>query len=167
VHLVTRSDVIGGAHIHVRDLCMALKDEGHQVRVLVGGAGPFLDELEAHGIEREEVHHMVREISPVNDALALLHIRRRLKDLNPDLLSTHSSKAGWLGRFAARSLRIPVTFTVHGWAFTDGIPWGTSYVYAAVERLAAPLASKIITVSNYDKELAVRRGVASERRMVT
>jgi glycosyltransferase involved in cell wall biosynthesis len=77
--------------------------------------------------------------------------------LQPDLVSTHSSKAGWIGRAAARLVRIPVLFTAHGWAFTEGVPSVQRRFYAAAERLAAPLANHIITVSNYDRQLALDR----------
>jgi glycosyltransferase involved in cell wall biosynthesis len=159
--------MVGGAHVHVRDLCAALQSRGHDVRVLVGGSGPFLGELSRHGISHEQVPNLIRSINPIRDVAALLHIRRRLRALKPDLLSTHSSKAGWLGRLAARSLEIPVTFTVHGWAFTEGVSKAPSFVYQLVERLASPLASKIITVSDYDKDLALRRHVAADDKMVT
>jgi glycosyltransferase involved in cell wall biosynthesis len=87
--------------------------------------------------------------------------------LKPDLVSAHSSKAGVLGRMAARSLGIPVIFTAHGWAFTPGIPNHQAALYTWIERLAAPLASKVITVSEFDRRLALARGVAPSRKLVT
>ena len=58
----------------------------------------------------------------VKDWKAFRQIRSVLKEIKPDIVTCHSSKAGLLGRLAARSLGIPVIFTAHGWAFTDGVP---------------------------------------------
>lgn len=167
VHVVTRSDAIGGAHVHVREVCAGLQRRGHEVTVLLGGSGPFLDDLRRHNIPCRSVEHLVRAIRPVSDALALADLRKNLRELEPDLVSTHSSKAGWLGRIAAWSLGIPVTFTAHGWAFTEGVSRAAALVYRAAEWLAAPFADRIITVSEYDRRLALRYGVAGERKMVT
>jgi glycosyltransferase involved in cell wall biosynthesis len=106
-------------------------------------------------------------ISPLRDLRGLREIRALLKTLRPDLISAHSSKAGILGRLAGRSLRIPVIFTAHGWAFTPGVPWREAMIYRWIERLAAPLASRIITVSEFDRQLALARGIAPADRVVT
>src|SRR5690606_16927932 len=101
------------------------------------------------------------------DCLALTEIRRHLISLRPDLVSTHSSKAGWLGRLVSRLLKIPVIFTAHGWAFTDGVPGFEQRVYVNAERLTAPLADKIITVSEFDRQLALKYRVGRPESIVT
>jgi len=109
----------------------------------------------------------MRPIDPFRDALALVQIRRHLKELQPDLVATHSSKAGVLGRLAARSLGLPVTFTAHGWAFTPGVSPSAAALYRVVERLAAPFASRIITVAHHDRELALREHVGRADQITT
>jgi glycosyltransferase involved in cell wall biosynthesis len=106
-------------------------------------------------------------INPLRDLRALREIRSAIEMLRPDLLATHSSKAGILGRLAGRSLRVPVVFTVHGWAFTPGVPWIQAAVYRQVERLVGPLASRIITVSEFDRRLGLAARIAGADRMVT
>jgi glycosyltransferase involved in cell wall biosynthesis len=96
-----------------------------------------------------------------------MQLRRALQELRPDLVSTHSSKAGWLGRIAARSLGIPVTFTAHGWAFTPGAGRVGSRLYKVAERMAAPLANRIITVSRFDQDLARRHRVGRQGQVIT
>ena len=98
---------------------------------------------------------------------AVAEVRGILRHLRPDLVSAHSSKAGVVGRLAARSLGIPTVFTAHGWSFTPGVPRASASVYRWSERLAAPLTARIITVSDFDRELAVRERVASPARLVT
>ncbi|AEJ61874.1 glycosyl transferase group 1 [Spirochaeta thermophila DSM 6578] len=166
VYVLTRSDTRGGVQVHVRDLCKALMALGHRCTVLVGGRGIFLDELAECGIPYVVIPSLKRSISPFKDLEAFLRIRKVLKDLRPDLVSTHTSKAGVLGRLAARSLDIPVVFTAHGWAFTEGVPPASRWIYRVVERIVAPCARKIITVSEFDREIALKGKVGNPSQLV-
>lgn len=167
VYLVTRSEPIGGAQVHVRDLAAAVLSRGYQPIVVTSGSGPYTEALRAAGIQTIILSHLGVPIHPLRDLRALHEIRGLLRTLRPDLVSTHSSKAGVLGRLAARTFGIPVVFTAHGWAFTPGVPSREAAIYRWIERLAAPLASRIITVSDFDRRLAVAGGVASSHKVVT
>jgi glycosyltransferase involved in cell wall biosynthesis len=166
-YLVTRADPIGGAQIHVRDLAAAVQGQGHSATVLTGGTGPFVTALQEQGVPVVVIRHLGVPIRPVGDLLALREIRTILRELRPDLLTTHSSKAGILGRVAARSLGIPVLFTAHGWAFTPGIPSLQAALYRWIERLAGPLSSRIIAVSEFDRRLALEAKIVPPDRVVT
>ena len=87
--------------------------------------------------------------------------------MNPDIVTVHSSKAGILGRIAARGLSIPAILTAHGWSFTPGISALPAAAYRQIERLAGPLASRIITVSEFDRKLAIEANIAEANRIVT
>jgi glycosyltransferase involved in cell wall biosynthesis len=166
-YIVTKAEPIGGAQIHVRVLAVAMREQAHSPTVITSGSGPFIDDLRAQGIPVVVLRHLSAPIHPVRDLLALREIRAALLALRPDLVAAHSSKAGILSRLAARSLQVPVVFTVHGWAFTPGIPAAQAAVYRRVERFSAPLASKIITVSEFDRRLALDAGIAPAHRVVT
>jgi glycosyltransferase involved in cell wall biosynthesis len=166
-YFITRSDAIGGAHVHVRDLSRALMDRGHEVRVLVGGEGPFTEQLRERGVPYCSLKHSVRPVRPWSDLRALGEVRGRLREFGPDLLSTHSAKAGWIGRTVGRSLGVPTLFTAHGWSFTEGKPAMERRFYIGLERLTASLAGRIITVSDYDRDLALRNRVAPPGKIVT
>jgi glycosyltransferase involved in cell wall biosynthesis len=167
VYIVTTASPIGGAQIHVRDLAAAVSAQGHSPSVITSGSGPFIDDLRRLGIPVRVLRHLSVPIHPLRDLRALREIRAALTELRPELLATHSSKAGILGRLAGRSLRVPVVFTVHGWAFTPGVPPLHAAVYRQVERLVGPLASKIITVSEFDRRLGLAARIAGEDRLVT
>jgi glycosyltransferase involved in cell wall biosynthesis len=167
VHIITRSDNIGGAQVHVRDLSIATREAGHDVTVLVGGVGEYTEDLTEHGVPWIELPQLARIISPMGDARAFAQIRRTLAELQPDLVATHSSKAGALGRVAAWSLGLPVVFTAHGWAFQPALPAWKSGCYRLAERLAARFGDRIITVSQYDRELALRGRVVDPAHLVT
>jgi glycosyltransferase involved in cell wall biosynthesis len=79
----------------------------------------------------------------------------------------HSSKAGLLGRLAAHSAGVPSVFTVHGWAFEDGISWFQRTVGRFAEGFAAKVCRNmhIITVAEADRDLAIERGVIDAERM--
>lgn len=152
--VVTRSDEVGGAQVHVRDLAEACARQGWQVTVLAGGQGRMASELRARGIPVLGLRHLARPLRPLRDLRALLELREALRGLGPDLVALHSSKAGWLGRLAAASLGIPAVFTAHGWAFAPGAPGAG--LYRLAEFLAARLPGRVITVSRADQELARR-----------
>ena len=165
-YVLTRADEIGGVQVHVRDLATALHQAGHEVTVLSGKPGALSAQLEQHGVPFRSVPALVREIAPWREAAAFGQLRARFRQLRPDLVSTHSSKAGWIGRLAARSLGLPVLFTAHGWPFTGGLSVRARKFYVAAERLAAPLADRIITVSDYDRMLALEKRIAPPGKII-
>jgi glycosyltransferase involved in cell wall biosynthesis len=151
----------------VRDLAAAVRRQGHTATVITSGSGPFVDDLRAQDTPTVVLRHLAVPIGPVRDFRALREMRAVLAELRPDLIAAHSSKAGTLGRVAGRALRIPVVFTVHGWAFTPGVPSLQSALYRRIERLAGPLATRIITVSEFDRGLALEARIAGPDRVVT
>jgi glycosyltransferase involved in cell wall biosynthesis len=95
------------------------------------------------------------------DDLAAIHrLRRYMEDRRIDVVHTHSSKAGILGRLAAHLARVPlVIHTVHGWSFNDTQPPALRSVYAQLERSIAPLTDRVITVSSQNRETGLARGI--------
>jgi len=167
-YIVTRADPVGGAQIHVRDLAAAMQAGNHEVIVFLGGGGPFVDDLRSRGIPTVVLRHLTVPVRPIQDIRALRELRAALQEFGPDLVAAHSAKAGVLGRMAARLLRIPVVVTTHGWSFTTGVPPMRAAVYRWIERATSPFAAdKTITVSEYDRRLALQAGVLPEHRLVT
>jgi glycosyltransferase involved in cell wall biosynthesis len=138
---------------------------GHTVNVFVGGNGPFVNFLMDRGIPVTSLLKLVRNINPVQDFLAYKELKWHLENYDPDLVHLHSSKAGILGRLVAKTLALPCIFTAHGWAFTDGVAPVGKALYRAIERWAAPMANAIITVSEYDKNLALRYEVSKPEQL--
>ena len=167
VFIITRSGDLGGAQVHVRDLSSALRQLGHEPIVLAGENGVLADDLRERGVEFHSLRWMTRPIRPLWDLRAVSEMRDVLRRLQPDIVSVHCTKAGVLGRIAGRSLGIPTLFTAHGWYFTEGCPPLQRVVYRWIEKASAPLADRIITVSEWDRDLAVRSRVAKPAEMVT
>ncbi len=166
-YLITRMDEYGGAQVHIRDLSTWLKSKGHEPVVLSGSPGRVSDFLEHMGVAYTEIEDLVRPIQLLQDWKAFFQIREALKKHQPDILSCHSSKAGLLGRLAARSLGIPVVFTAHGWAFTEGVPSAKRALYKLIEKIGGWFSHHIITVSEYDRNLALRSRVGRAEKMTT
>jgi len=110
-----------------------------------------------------------REAAPWRDWLAVGAVRRAIREFRPDLLSAHSTKAGLAARIASaleRRDRPAVIFTAHGWAFGEGRARWSNWLLTRAERLAARVTDRIVCVSRYDYDLALRYRVAPEEKMV-
>lgn len=160
IFVITRSDVMGGASVHLLDLAAGLQACGYDITILVGGQGVFLQHARERSLSCISLKYLTREIDLVIDIKAIFELRGVLKRLKPDLIHLHSSKAGIIGRISAIGLPAPCIFTAHGWAFTEGVSPRRRFLYRFIERLIAPLAKRIITVSDYDRTLALAGRVA-------
>lgn len=160
-YVITRSDVMGGASVHLLDLAQGMQQAGHRVTILIGGDGLVNQRARARGLTVIPLAHLVRPIHPYHDLACWFELRRQFKQLKPDVIHLHSSKAGLVGRLAALKLGVPVLFTAHGWAFTEGVSGGSSLLYRVLERLVAPLTDRIITVSEYDRQRALQCAVGN------
>lgn len=161
-YIITRSDTIGGAQVHVYDLAKKMHDLGHDVTVLVGGRGIFYTLLQENGIKVIELKKLRRELNIINDFLAVIELFKILLKTKPNLVTLHSSKAGLIGRIASLFLRIPTIFTVHGWSFAEGISDRKRKIFAFLEKCLGIISTHIITVSKADKQLALELKVLND-----
>jgi len=152
LYIVTLPD-LGGAQSHVLELARGLRT-AFDLHLATGRAGPLTFAARELDVPVHFVPSLGRDIDPASDAAALREITALLRHLHPDLVHAHSSKAGFIGRLAARIVGAPAVFTAHGWGFTPGVPWLRAQAARIAETLAAPLASAIICVSAYDAGLA-------------
>lgn len=119
LQIITRSDWAGGQkvlHALVYGLVKYHPDE-FQVEVACGKEnGMLIPELKKLGIRVHVIPDLVREISPIRDLKAFFQIKKLIKNNKYDLVHVHSSKAGFLGRMAAKFSGVPkIIYTVHGW----------------------------------------------------
>lgn len=167
LYIITRSDVVGGASVHLLDLALGMISKGHEVKVLVGGEGVFYERLVSAKISTKSVSSLKRNISLIEDIKCYSELKSELKEFSPDVVHLHSSKAGILGRIAAYRLGISSVFTAHGWSFTDGVSYFNRVIYKNVEKLVSKISNKIITVSEYDRQLALNNNVGTEHLIKT
>lgn len=165
--MITRSDIMGGASVHLLDLAAGAMRAGHEVEIYVGGNGVLFDHAEKKGLTCSSIDSLVRQISVVDDVLCFFELRSKIKRCRPDILHLHSSKAGLIGRLVGKSLGIPSVFTAHGWAFTEGVSRRRRKLYLLLERFVGRFAERIITVSEYDRQLALKYEVANPAKLIT
>ncbi|WP_036487783.1 glycosyltransferase family 4 protein [Myxosarcina sp. GI1] len=161
--IVARADTVAGAQIHVRDMAIALQNRQHKVLVITGKKGIYNAVLKRAEIESITCDSLQQPISPWQDWLSLRFLLNSIRKFQPELISTHSSKTGILGRLAAKITKTPCIFTAHGWSFTSGVPEPSRTIYQTIEQLAAPLADKIICVSECDRQIGIQSGMNPER----
>lgn len=170
MHISTRL-ILGGSQENTVLSCEGQAERGHDVALvfgpIYGPEGSLLDRVrqfrttDQRMIAAIETPHLIREINPLRDWLCLRDLRRVIRDWKPDVVHTHSSKAGILGRLAAWKQRVPcVIHTVHGPPFH---PYETKWrnaIYIRSERFAATHCHIIACVANAmrDQFLAAKIG---------
>ncbi len=165
VYVITRADAVGGASIHVRDLASAMLERGHQATVLVGGEGPVTEQFTRAGVPFRTLRFLRRAVRPVRDLRALAELTAALRDEQPDLVSTHTAKAGWIGRAACARTGLPAVYTPHGWSIADRISPARGAAFALAEKAASRWANAIICVCEYERQLALRSRIAAAEKL--
>ncbi|MCB9780226.1 MAG: glycosyltransferase family 4 protein [Alphaproteobacteria bacterium] len=160
---ITRAEA-GGAQVHVRDLLVGLSDRV-ALTLVVGEDGFLVDQARAHGIPVHVVPSLQREIDAGRDLAAVRALRRIVAEVQPHLVHTHSSKAGLVGRLAARLEGVPALHTAHSWAFSDGIPRRRKAVAIPLEAVASRWTRRFVVVSGADREVGMRYRVARDRQV--
>jgi glycosyltransferase involved in cell wall biosynthesis len=149
-----------------------LVEAGHEVRVYTGtpsaGEGDLFDEFRARGLRIERIPGLGRGVTLAGDLRALYALRSRLREFQPDVVHTHASKAGALGRHAARSLAHAArVHTFHGHVLEGYFGETISKGLVALERRLARETDRIIAVSHATADDLVRLGVvADEKKLV-
>lgn len=166
VHVITRLEW-GGAQENTLTT-VRLLDGGRFDRVLVAGEGGILDGRAAGipGCRFLPVAPLVREIRPVSDLRAFLALRRIFREEKraapgvPLVVHTHSSKAGILGRAAARAAGADaILHSVHGFGFHDGQARPVRSLFVGLERVAARWTDRFVAVSEENVRTAERERI--------
>ena len=127
-----------------------------------------MDRASAAGFRIVVINDMRRAINPWRDIRVLQRLTRLLGELRPDIVHTHSSKAGILGRRAARRAGLTaVVHTIHGLAFTASVsPW-INWAYKRLEKQAAPLTARIVCVADAMRDQSLAAGIGRREQYVT
>lgn len=170
--MITRL-IVGGAQENTILTCEGLHARGHEVILVsgptVGPEGRLVERARGGGYQYVELAPLVRQISPAKDIAAYRALARLVGELRPDIVHTHSSKAGILGRQAASDIRkkthssIPrIVHTIHGLAFHPYQNRLANFLYSRLERRAARQSDAIISVADAMTDQALAAG-AGER----
>jgi glycosyltransferase involved in cell wall biosynthesis len=172
LHLITRL-VIGGAQENTILNCQDLiHDYGDDVLLVAGpGLGPegsLEDDARNRGVPLEIVPAMRRAIHPWHDPASYLAIGRAITDFQPDVVHTHSGKAGLLGRLAAwRQNKPAIVHTVHGAPFHPYQSAAARAFFRRCEKFAAARCHAIISVADAMTDQLVAAGIAPREKFTT
>jgi len=154
LYVITNCD-LGGAQSHLLDLVDGFQNE-YEVLVAYGERGPMLQSLSKRGIRAIHIPSLVRNIHPLRELAALRQFGRILRDIQPNLVHAHSSKAGLIARLACWTHGIPVVYSAHGWGFGKGVPSARRIAMWVSESICMPISSAIITTCTDDQRIANR-----------
>lgn len=163
LHIITRL-IVGGAQENTLLSVEGLDRLPEYEATLVTGVdnGPEGDLLErAHRTTKLViVAELGRNINPFADFIAFWKLYRLIRNGRYHIVHTHSSKAGVLGRLAARLAGTPIiVHTLHSLVFHDYQPWLVNRLWWAVKKLCAPLTDHFISVSNIISRKAIAAGI--------
>ena len=165
LYVITRAEM-GGSQIHVVDLLRGLRDTA-DLELATSETGYLTEAATSLGIPWHIIPAMMQPIHLWNDARALWQCVALLRKVRPSLVHAHTSKAGFLARASAHLVGIPCVFTAHTWCFAEGTSKLWKTVGAPAEQLAARWSSRIINVSDANRELALQKHVANAAKHVT
>lgn len=147
---------LGGPTYNVAYLSKYMSDDFETL--LVGGAKDDTEEssnfiVENLGLKPVIVEEMLREIDLKNDYIAYKKLKRIIREFKPDIVHTHASKAGTLGRLAASSCGVPIIIhTFHGHVFHSYFGKLKTLFYKTIERYLAKKSTVIIAISEIQKQ---------------
>lgn len=170
-HVITRL-IIGGAQENTVLTCEGLHQNGHRVTLITGPTrgpeGSLVDRARQGGYDLIELPELIRAVNPWMDMRARRCLCMEFQRLQPDVVHTHSSKAGIVGRFAARDARVPhVVHTIHGMSFNRTQSWPVRRTYAWLEWLAARRSHAIVTVADTMIDQTIAAGVCRGDKLLT
>jgi len=177
VHIITRL-ILGGAQENTLITCKLLSERGHDVTLITGPAigpeGELFNQARKQDYEVVTLNKLIRPICPSCDTISYFQIKKLLKQIKPDVVHTHSAKAGILGRFAGYSLKgkwgqnLPVVVhTIHGLAFHPYQSVWLNRFYIAIERAAARRTDFFISVADAMTRQAKAAGIGADKPFVT
>ncbi|HPN30414.1 MAG TPA: glycosyltransferase family 4 protein [bacterium] len=147
VHIITKLE-LGGAQLNAVYSVNYFAELGFDATLVFGSGGILDKSLINPKVKQFEIPELIRNINPFRDAAALIKLFIFLKKNKFDIIHTHSSKAGILGRFAAKLAGSKKIFhTVHGWGFTPNQNFLKRRLFIFLEKIAARFTDKIIVVA--------------------
>ena len=173
----------GGAQKYIYDLATNLDKQKYNIIVAAGESKKegLLTLFKDANIKTHFLKHLKRAINPYYDLRAIFEIVKLIRKEKPDIIHLNSTKAGILGSLAAIFIRVSnshyshknshhshrIIYTVHGWVFNEPMSWWRKNLYLWLEKLTAKFKDKIICVSEYDYQIALKYKIAPASKLVT
>jgi glycosyltransferase involved in cell wall biosynthesis len=166
LYLITQS-IWGGAQKYVYDLATNLNPQKFEIVVAAGGDGELLKKLKKAKRKTYSLKYLKRSISPYYEIRAFFEILNLLKKEKPDIIHINSSKGTVLAALAGKMIKTKVIYTVHGSVFMASFPWLIRKFWLWIEKIFSRFKDKIITVSEFDRELWLKHKIVPSEKIVT
>ncbi|MCF7919139.1 MAG: glycosyltransferase family 4 protein [Candidatus Cloacimonetes bacterium] len=159
--------LLSGVQNMMLELLSHLDREEYEIFVLSKPGGPLVEAVKTAGYHYLPMPSLRRNISPW-DFVAFWEIYLLVRKYRFDIVHTHSSKTGFLGRIAARLGGVrKVVHTVHGFAIHEQQPGFNNLVYIFLERLASQFCDRIIFVNNFERKFALKKHIVTAQKSCT
>jgi glycosyltransferase involved in cell wall biosynthesis len=171
-HIITRL-IVGGAQENTLFTVEYLRDNPvYEATLITGPAlgpeGSLIQRARDAGVKMIILRYMRRAVNPVFDLITYLGLYSLIRRAKYDIVHTHSSKAGILGRMAAKAAGVPIiVHTIHGLPFHRYQNRVVNRIYVALERYAAKFTDKIVTVADAMVDAAVEAKIAPREKFIT
>ena len=170
-HIITNLS-LGGATENTLACCKLADTSRIEPSIVCGERDPgettLIETARSSNIPVHIIPNLTRAVHAARDFQAYRELVDWLRRYPVDVVHTHGSKAGILGRMAAAKASVPViVHTVHGWGHHDHMPKSTRFMYVVAERMAAKVSNKIITVSIANTEKGLADGIGVPAQYVT
>lgn len=163
---IAGSSLFGGDSVLILEMGRAAQRAGFEVDVLATHS-VFQDFIQAEGLGLVDLDVIRREIRPLWDLRGLRQLTRFLRESSYSVVHTHTSKPGVVGRLAATRAGVPViVHTVHGFGFHEESGMLARKAYSVIERAAANWCDRIVTVSEFHRNVALGLGIADPEKIL-
>lgn len=177
VHIITRL-ILGGAQENTLITCKLLAERGHDVTLITGPAlgpeGELFNQTKGQKYRTIVIDQMRRAIEPAKDFVSYRKLKKLLRQLQPDIVHTHSAKAGILGRYAGSALkniwapgRPAIVHGIHGLAFHPYQSRWVNRIYVAIEKAAAKHTNYFVSVADAMTDQCKAAGIGVDKPYVT
>ena len=171
LHIITRLDVGGSTENTMISVTRMPHSEFSCGLISGWTANPpagLAEVLSQANVPWVQVRHLRRPVNPIADCSALWQLTRAIRRMGVDIVHTHSSKAGFLGRLAARMAGVRhIVHTPHGHVFEEYFSPVATRTFIALERLAARWTDYIVTLSDEEAKEHLRQRIGRPEQFVT
>lgn len=163
LHIITRMNT-GGPAVFLDHLTKSMADLGTKSVIAYGYCeSNETDYTDTHNLSADliKVKSLHRSLNPLSDIKSFFQIRKIIKTQQPDIVNTHTSKSGALGRLAAKSVnkRIPVVHTFHGHLIYGYFAKYKTFLFTLVERFLSKFTNAAVSITNETQASLQRLGI--------
>lgn len=161
-HLITNL-VVGGAQDYMLMIVKGLDQSIFQPVIAARCEGEWIDVVRSlPGVELHDIPLLRREVAPVKDIASIFEVARFCRKHHINILHTHSSKPGVIGRLGAYLAGVPTVHTIHGFSFHDFMPPWKRNFFVFIERAMSRFTTFLLLYSNGNKTTAERLGIGAK-----